>query len=377
MLRPEEHIHRALISTPSHFYGAYVSDDLSVEHSWPSFHDIPHALDASGRRPGQRQYFVLSFMTNPDQYRAAKEKPGQPFPDYSHYPGLLCVLLSVLFGKRFDNNGFLQSGGSFHTPTMATGAPVYFGELAPNNYSPRVDVGIDLNLTKIELIAPFLRHRLDERFERVLYTAGRFYLRSLQLFGADPELAYLDLISAGEVLSRFYEYSDAQLFDDRTLEVLARIRTELEDGPAAAKELKGRLRQIKRRFALTLERLLSPCFFQHTEARHAYASLKAGDIGERIAAAYNLRSIHVHTGIPFGNLVLPHFAILNEVHLGTPIVEPPDFKKALALAPTLIGLERIVRFCLLRFMHLHGARIDPSLDDPEGGPFVAQSNALG
>lgn len=39
----------------------------------------------------------------------------------------------------------------------------------------------------------------------------------------------------------------------------------------------------------------------------------------------------------------------NEIQLGRPVVADKDVARALAAAPTLIGLERVTRYALLRF----------------------------
>ena len=52
----------------------------------------------------------------------------------------------------------------------------------------------------------------------------------------------------------------------------------------------------------------------------------------------------------------------NEIQLGTPIIGDPVLEKILVKSPTLIGMERIMRFCLLRFMHLNGVFIDLNLE---------------
>jgi hypothetical protein len=64
----------------------------------------------------------------------------------------------------------------------------------------------------------------------------------------------------------------------------------------------------------------------------------------------------------FGEEILLLNNFLNQVPLGTPVIENKDFKKAVAFAPTFLGMERVIHFCLLRFIQLNGVNIDPSLN---------------
>lgn len=78
-----------------------------------------------------------------------------------------------------------------------------------------------------------------------------------------------------------------------------------------------------------------------------------------IAAAYDLRSRYVHTGVPFGGWIS---FWQNEVQIGRPVVEDKELGKILALAPTFTGLERVIRYCILRFAQMHEAYIEPIAD---------------
>src|SRR5437870_3840520 len=63
-------------------------------------------------------------------------------------------------------------------------------------------------------------------------------------------------------------------------------------------------------------------------------------------------------------LMAPDGNLMNEVQLGEPVVDDERLGTSLKLAPLYYGMERVMRFCLLRFIHLHGVRIDGRLDGP-------------
>jgi hypothetical protein len=107
---------------------------------------------------------------------------------------------------------------------------------------------------------------------------------------------------------------------------------------------------------------LSEAFFSNHESKENQWALKPNDIQQRIKSAYDLRSRYVHTGIPFGGWVGPVTQYVEEVQLGEPVIDDKEFQKIIKLSPTLVGLERIMRFCLLRFMHGNGIVVDDSLN---------------
>lgn len=287
--------------------------------------------------------------------------PGAIIPDYSAIGDVFSIYLSILYGKRFDNHGLVESLGNFWLPNYLP-----FGNYNPilpfNSRKPRPDLEIPLSLHEIKRIAPLLHEgQVNSRFERFLMSAGRFYVHALQHAESQPEIAFLDLITCGEILSNFFDYDQDDLLDEQIKVDLVRIAEQIEGGDLIVGRIRNQLFQIKRKFTKTILGLLNPYFFQQSEAKNSWDSLKESDILDRIKAAYDLRSQYVHTGVDFGKWVEPLRNFNNEVQIGTPIIEDTELKKILVRSPTLIGMERIMRFCLLRFIHLHGTSMDDRL----------------
>jgi len=204
-----------------------------------------------------------------------------------------------------------------------------------------------------------------------LQTSGRFYLQALQNFEERPDVAYLNLITAGEVLSNYFSYDKDELLDEQAKDIIRQIVEASDDGPELARQIKGRLFQVKRRFLRAMESLLTDPFFAESEAERDFLRLKKEDIKSRLSAAYDLRSQHVHSGIPFGSWIARTLGgEAGEVQVGTPVVGNKDFEKVLARAPTYFGLERIIRYCLLRFIHTHGVLINPRLANDGAEPII-------
>jgi hypothetical protein len=355
MLRPDENTHKFIISSTSRFVGEYENKNLLITHAWPSTENIGQLYAGQTENPYSRNYFIIVYKSEP--YEKA---PGVAIPNYDWLSEFICIYLGILFGKRFDNHGAVETNGFFFLAnTNEVGTPIRFHDIGVNNHRPRCDLQFPLNLSEFKLLEPLISGKVDERVISIANAAGRFYLRSVRLFETDPEVAFLDLVTCGEILSNYYQYTDEELYDDGIRHILNTI--EQNNGSEVANTIKSRLYQVRRKYVLTITKLLNAYFFQNTESKQGFASLKREDIIDRIKASYDLRSLYVHNGIKIGNWLDPH-SFLNEVQVGIPVVESKDLQKLLCLTPTWTGMERIMRYCLLRFLHLNGVSIDKRLD---------------
>jgi hypothetical protein len=285
--------------------------------------------------------------------------------------------LSILYGKRFDNHGLVQNSGILFLPSYSPFS-VCEPDLPFNNQEPRPDLEIPLSFTEIRRIAPlFYRGRVDERFHPFLLSSGRFYVHALQHAESQPEIAFLDLITCGEILSNFFEYKQDDLLDAEIKADLAKIEKQLEGGYEIVQRIRHQLLNVKRRFVKTILRLLSPYFFKQTEAKE-FGALDEKNISARIRAAYDLRSNYVHSGVNFGTHIKARRMFNNEVMIGirAPDIGNKNLEKILFKSPTLLGMERIIRYCLLRFIHLYGTPVDDRLNEKGLSDSTAESIAI-
>lgn len=346
MLKPEDTIHRFLISTPSRLVGEYISEDLIINHAWRSEFLTHHSIEG----PFSKSYYMVSLKLENQQEDALM------IPDISIEP--LITWLSVLFGKRFENHGPVQQNGLFRIPDLGEQKPLRQYKLGFINHQPRSNLGVALDLTNFQIMKPLSTDKADSVDKAVIplfNTAGKFYLRALQTYDTNPENAYLDLITCGEILSNHFTFEDEQMYDSALLKMFEEIEGQTTNGKNIVKNIKKRLYQVKRRFTFTILKLLTPDFYEAHEVPNGastYASLTLDNIEARIKAAYDLRSMYVHTGIRFGKAI--SFESY-EVPIGTwTAVEgqiEKNLLKSINQAPTFKGLERIIRFCLLQFLH--------------------------
>lgn len=66
----------------------------------------------------------------------------------------------------------------------------------------------------------------------------------------------------------------------------------------------------------------------------------------RIKAAYDLRSMFLHTGKSHGGWVNTFQEMNSEIIVGDPVVADAELKKLIVRVPSLAGQERIVHYCL-------------------------------
>jgi hypothetical protein len=322
----------------------------------PDYEKVPFQVTFT-ENPICRNAFVVVVETPPIN------RDKNKLPNYSRMGDVICTYLAILFGKRFDNHGLFESIGYFQVPHLEMYYSFCNPRLPQNNHRPRIDLGIDLSLYEILRIEQIFHEDIENKFILFLRSAGRFYLQALQTFESQPETAYLNLITCGEILSNYFDYDKESLLDDEAKEILSKIEAELKDGAKVAKQVKSKLLQIKRRFIKTITCLLNDYFFENSESQRKHTALNKKTIEQRIAAAYDLRSKYLHTGIDFGRWVSVAANRNEEVQLGIPVVNDPEFQKILTNAPTYLGLERIMRFCLLRFMQRQGIKVDKKLND--------------
>lgn len=357
-LRPKDTVHKALLSTTSRLVGEYEGTGVLLTHAWPDLFD----QSASARwadSPSSRSAFILVFETKPS------EEASSPLLNYSPTSEIVCAYLAVLFGKRFDSHGMIESNGFFHLPELSQFRNLCNPRIPHNSHAPRVDYPVPLNLTELRRIEKLLYDpTLDTKFFRTFRSASKFYLQAIQNAEIDPEIAYLHLITAGEILSNFYDYDKHELIDEQTQEILSDIRDGMANGPKIANNLAGKFLLVKRRFVKTIVELVDPDFFRRSEAYQSLGGFRADTFRSCIGAAYDLRSRYIHTGIPFGNWVsLDVGKINNETQLGRPVVDDRELQAILAKAPTYIGLERVIRYCLLQFAKAYGAYVEPAAAD--------------
>lgn len=352
-LKPDLTIQKVLFSTTSRFIGEYKKNGILITHAWPSFFKGSIEMRFS-ESPISRSAYLFAFRTE-----SYENKAGASIPDCSIYEDLICIYLSILFGKRFDNHGLLEGSGFFHIPDLNQFNYLCDPQLPQNSHSPRIDFNIPLNITEFSRIEELIfKSSLNDKFLKTFQSAGKFYLRALQISEHDPEIAYMNLITAREILSNFYDYQKENLLDDKIKNTLKIISISLPEGIKYVEEIQERLQQVKKRFTLTISSLVDDDFFSRSESQDMIGRFSSNTFRKSIGAAYDLRSCYLQTGISFGKWISIKIGDKHyEVQIGKPVLNDKKYANIISKAPTYVGLERIVRYCLIKFAQQNGIPI--------------------
>lgn len=344
--RPEPTIHKFFLSTPAHFIGEYLGDDFLITHAFPISGDSRQLEQRSLEENFiSRHFYVVIFETLP----VDKTKRTTIFPDYASYGEFFTILLSILFGKKFEGHGFFETNGFYNVPNFENAYSFNSPKLPFNNQKVRENYSIELNLGKFSNVNLVMDPtKCPERLTDFLWSAGKFYIAGIQNFEINPAFSFLNFITCGEILSNYYLFPPEDLLDDEIKETFKIIAESITDGQKIVERMRSRFFQVKRKFIKTIMMLLEPDFFNLIDSKASlYERLSETDFEKRIKAAYDLRSRFVHTGI-----TIDHWLRMGpgEVMIGMPVVPDKELGNLLFLSPTLLGLERIMRYCILKLV---------------------------
>lgn len=356
MLKRDETLHKFLISTSAKVVGNYKSESVSIDISFPIDKSIVHIQDSAY----SRTFIVVTISIPPEASPGVVLGVNQSF-----YGEIFSFLFSILFGKEFKFHGLLETYGIHRLPNMNNEPnPMY--TLPFYNSSPRKDLELPLNLENFGLIEPIILDEstaVSDGFRKKILAASRFYNRAIRIFPNEPELAYLDLITCGEIISSFYDeaFTDEELYDEQLLKYFEVIET-LDKGKSIANNIKQRLYQVKRKFTTSLLKNLNDEFFLKDETINNVGRITKENSESVIKAGYDLRSLYVHEGLNFGDYVTPSKNYHNEVVMFMPNGLEPNATKAISNSPSFLGLERVIRFSLLSLLNANGVPIDERLN---------------
>ncbi len=114
LLRPEKDINKCLISSPVQMIDEYEGSEILITHAFPSMNDSTLRITQRKENPFSRYYYICVFRTEPPE-----PNPGVILDDYNHIGNFISIVLSVFYGKRFDNHGIIESHGRFSMPALS------------------------------------------------------------------------------------------------------------------------------------------------------------------------------------------------------------------------------------------------------------------
>lgn len=345
-LKPNKNIQKFLFSSTANLCGEFATDHFLITQAWPNYSPTTH-WHKNSITPAAKNAYMLVFNTedlSPD--------PGYEAIYYSGLGELVTSALSLLYGKVFDFHGPIECNGHYHVADQ-----LILGVQRNTNYSfysqaPRADFQVKLDLSEVGRIYPLLfndgENKEPKQFKRSLMACCKFYALALQGAEKDPEVSYLHLVTALEILSNTISFNGDQLLDQYALDTIKLVDKCCENSTEIEKFIKDRLRQVKRKFTLTVEKYIDDNFFNRTESQSDITRFKKETFQKCIKSAYDLRSQYVHTGSSFGRRVLKPFCGINsETPLPSKSSSKDSLDRILDYAPSLSGLERVTRYSLL------------------------------
>src|ERR1700730_1730117 len=224
-LKPAETIQRFLISSTSHFVAEYEADGILITHAFPGSRSSEGFLRLK-EGPLSRSAYMLSFVVPP-----VPKIAGTVFPDYEGTAEWAYSLLSLLYGKRFDSHGCVEAHGNFRLPQLEEFTSICNPVLPQNDHKPRSDIAVPLDFRHVARIAPMLMGGNEKPHARTaLSAAAKFYHQALQNVERDPEIAYLHLITAGEILANVHHQQSEDLLDEDIRAILDQVRQLVPEG---------------------------------------------------------------------------------------------------------------------------------------------------
>jgi hypothetical protein len=350
-LRPPDKLHRGILHTTCDVVGGYESDDLHLNIAFPQMGDEG---DDIFKRHGT---FYCSYTMDTTEEIGELRLRRSP-----HRLGrLLADLLCLRYGKRVEFLGYIYSGGHFMQPrSVQYPVPSLKGNLHPFvSNRPRVDYPQvvrdnqdSFNLAAAELIAWIIENPQPPESEALTacLNSVHFYAEALRTFREHPDYAYLSLVTAGEVFTGAVTPDIDAHLDDDARALLEKIEAGCD--AKTANQVRKKLYATTARFVGALIGTLDDGFFERTESQFGMKVLmgriKKDTIHDALRAAYVVRSRLSHAGKRPSPWIQPNQ--LTEMPMGTPYLpgEVDEWARALSMCLTHLGLERVIRYALLK-----------------------------
>jgi hypothetical protein len=329
-----------VISSPCQFSHSFESENLCILQMSSNSGDSAHYDDA-----GPFQHYFYAVIVPISQTTDPRIRRWKILPED------VAALLSLFYGKRILHHGFMYLPPVWGLPELQSVRPNPY-------YTLELYAGIHTKEPRREPDWREANHvaRLLQQLSsasngcKKILVAARAYADSLRLLPFDRELAYFRLIQAIESMVDSSEFTESERFSqDSALLKHLQWLDNLDDphGKETASFMRNRLYQVKRGVWLWLSDRVDMGFYSKETG-----ALKGDNLQRVLSAAYDLRSMYVHTGQRFGDWVDPIqgrcecYETIPEWMEGT--CPNKDLWKILKRAPSYLGLARLTRYALMK-----------------------------
>jgi len=236
--------------------------------------------DIGGRRPGEKRLLCLRFNDSPDN-EGMKPRGVTEF-----------IQLASLFLRRRLSLGYL-------TRLDDTPARFPFGYQQEEGYVDQDIVwGDTTNLDELSRWLPLTQRLSDAVYNRFIL-ATRFYAEAVQHMEMVPDMAYLNLVSAIEVLSQDTDIGTVSI--EEVNSKLAGLFDKIEDTDLRKKIQDSYIADkpfIKRRFTKFILKYTNEEFWNY-KSRPETGKVQLEELEKYLENIYDQRSRTLHNGEPF------------------------------------------------------------------------------
>lgn len=332
-----------LIASPALFYKSYISENFGIARV---FIDSDRSILNHEHSKNLYYYEVVILLPEPDMTSIYQG-------NYDYIGKSTCMIMSLLYGKRVEYLGRVELFGVRYMPSYSIKNENINNSLTFNSNSKRADYPIVLSLDKFEIIKSVMINYPEHNKELldVFWTSLKFYHLGLINAEKDPELAYLYLITSAEVIAGNEKFDKNEIFNNEIIKSIEYINNISEAAREALKPILNCVGSISQSICKSIMKYLNDDFFYNSENNLKPPSLTKEEMNRRIKSAYSIRSKYLHAGIgTYGLLSVNNFNSNDETFSYIPSSIDSQIKRALKNAPTLIGMERIIRSVLIGFL---------------------------
>lgn len=336
-------IAKFLITSPVLFYNTYISENFKIRRV---FLDSDSSIVNQEHSKNQFYYEVLIHLPEPDRTSIYQV-------NYDYIGKSTCMIMSLLYGKRVEYQSRVQLFGVRYIPSCPIKNENLNSLLTFNSSSKRADYPIDLSLDKFEIIKSVMINDPEHNKDLldVFWTSLKFYHLGLINTEKDPELAYLYLITSAEVIAGNEKFEKYDLLNKEIIKSIEYINNISVDAQNALKSILNCVSSISQSIYMSIMQYLNDDFFYTSENNLKPPSLTKEEMNKIIKSAYSIRSRYLHAGSgTYGLLSVNDLDSNDETFSHIPSSIDAQIKRALKNAPTLIGMERIMRSVLIGFL---------------------------
>lgn len=333
---------KILISTAANFTGEFEYKNVKIKHAW---HLENSYKRSKVERDGQKFIVIEYELENQDHLVQLIEELNLT----SSIGTIICNILSGFYGKVFYNHGAFEDGDLYLVPDIQYISQVYINA-APYNSILRPETDIELKFGELEKIKSIINLEIGNNNKMKMITmiaALKQYNLSLQYANTDPDMAYISMVECGEILSNMVKINTDDLLTIEEKDLLEEIK-DLEDGEKKYNYIKGKFRQISKRFVVGLMSTIDEKFYSSNKEIHKNYLFKKENIELLLKGSYNLRSLYVHEGGSFGRNTMPTLPFLSDYINSHSTGHSVNMIKALDKAASFTGLERVIHYCIFK-----------------------------